>query len=204
MSASTVHRIWRAFSLQPHSQPIRNSLRRCAPPVRKRILAVALEVVGNRGLEELSLDHLAHAAAVSRASLYRLFPGKRALFKALMEAYSPWEAVAAIINAMPNAHPRKMAPALARAIAGAMHGRIGLLLRIVVKMTNQAPGTDEGMRNAATRGLPMLVRYLNKQMVEGRLRRMDPMVAFQLLEAQSRSTSRLVPWPSGRRILESR
>lgn len=82
---------------------------------------------------------------------------------------------------MPNAHQRKMAPALARAIAGAMHGRIGLLLRIVVEMTNQAPNTDEGMRDAATRGLPMLVRYLNKQMVEGRLRRMDPMVAFQLL-----------------------
>jgi AcrR family transcriptional regulator len=151
------------------------------PSVRERILAVALKIVGNRGLEGLSMDQLADTAAVSRASLYRLFPGKPALFKALMEAYSPWEAVAAVIDAMPDAHPREMAPALARAMAGAMHDRIGLLLRVVIDMANEVPHATGGMRDAATRGLPMLVRYLNKEMVEGRLRRMDPIVAFQLL-----------------------
>jgi AcrR family transcriptional regulator len=127
------------------------------------------------------MEQLADAAAVSRASLYRLFPGKPALFKALMEAYSPWEAVAAVLEAMPDAHPREMAPALAKAMAGAMHGRIGLLLRIVVEMANRAPDTSGHLRDEATRGFPMLVRYLIKQMAEGRLRRMDPIVAFQLL-----------------------
>jgi hypothetical protein len=31
------------------------------------------------------------------------------------------------------------------------------------------------------RGLPKLVRYLNEQMAKGKLRRMHPIVAFQLL-----------------------
>lgn len=151
------------------------------PSVRDQILAAALNIVGSRGLEELSMDDLAVAAAVSRATLYRFFPGKSALFKGLMEAYSPWEAVAAVITAMPDAHPRDITPALARAMAGAMEGRIGLLLRVVIEMVKESPDVREGMRGAATRGLPKLVQYLNKQMAKGRLRRMNPILAFQLL-----------------------
>jgi AcrR family transcriptional regulator len=151
------------------------------PSVRERVLAAALKIVGSHGLEELSMDEVSAAANVSRATLYRLFPGKPALFEGLVETYSPWEAVAEVIDAMPNAHPRDMAPALARAMAGTMDGRIGLLLRIVIEMAKQAPGERESMRNAATRGLPKLVQYLNEQMAKGRLRRMHPIVAFQLL-----------------------
>src|SRR6266498_872154 len=52
-----------------------------APPmVRSRILDTALDLVGRHGLAELSMEELAAAAGVSRATLYRLFPGKAALF----------------------------------------------------------------------------------------------------------------------------
>src|SRR5436189_6168013 len=59
------------------------------PGTRERVLAAGLELVGRDGLGRLSMDEVAAAAGVSRASLYRLFPGKPALFRALVQAYSP-------------------------------------------------------------------------------------------------------------------
>jgi hypothetical protein len=72
-------------------------------------------------------------------------------------------------------------PAVARAIADAMDGRVGLLLRVVFELTLGDPDTAEGMRHSMTRGLPDVVGYLGKQMQAGRLRPMHPIVALQLL-----------------------
>src|SRR5215203_1665155 len=57
------------------------------PTVRSRILDTALELVGRHGLAELSMDELAATAGVSRATLYRLFPGKDALFAELVRTF---------------------------------------------------------------------------------------------------------------------
>ena len=46
------------------------------PTARERILAAAFEQLGRAGLADLSMDELAVQANVSRATLYRLFPGK--------------------------------------------------------------------------------------------------------------------------------
>src|SRR4029453_10176537 len=59
------------------------------PAVRSRILDTALELIGRHGLAELSMDELAATAGVSRATLYRLVPGKEALFAELVRRFSP-------------------------------------------------------------------------------------------------------------------
>jgi AcrR family transcriptional regulator len=155
----------------------------CAPvpDTRDLILESALEQVGQHGLAELSMDDLAVAAGVSRATLYRLFPGKSALFGALVRAYSPWESVAEVIEAMPDGRPEEVVPAVGRAMADAMEGRTGLLLRIVFELLAGDPDTAEGARQGMARGLPDLVGYVSGQMGAGRLRRMHPVVAVQLL-----------------------
>jgi AcrR family transcriptional regulator len=150
------------------------------PPVREQILAVSLKMIGHRGFAELSMDDVAAAADVSRTALYRLFPGKPALFKGLIETYSPWEGVHLVIDAMPDGHPRDVIPAVARALATSLEGRIGLLMPMILEMVKDNPETREGMGNKPARGLADLVRYLQRQMVGGRLRRVDPIVAFQL------------------------
>lgn len=61
---------------------------------RERILAAAFELLGQSGLADLSMDGLAVRANVSRATLYRLFPGKPALFRELIKTFSPWELIA--------------------------------------------------------------------------------------------------------------
>jgi AcrR family transcriptional regulator len=152
-----------------------------APTARELILEAALELVGRHGLAELSMDQVALAAGVSRATLYRLFPGKSALFGGLVQAYSPWEAVADAIEAMPDGRPDEVMPAVGRAMAEALEGRAGLLLRMVFELLKGDPEAAEGVRRGMARGLPDLVRYLNGQMGAGRLRRMHPVLAFQLL-----------------------
>jgi AcrR family transcriptional regulator len=151
------------------------------PTARQRILDAALDQVGEQGLAKLSMDDLASSAEVSRATLYRLFPGKSALFDALIQEFSPWEPVADVIAAMPDGRPDEVMPAVAEAIAEAMRGRVGLLLRVVFELAQGDPDTAEGMRHAMGRGMPDMVGYLETQMQAGRLRRMHPTVAFQLL-----------------------
>jgi AcrR family transcriptional regulator len=152
-----------------------------APSARQRILDAALEQVGRRGLAELSMDDLAATAGVSRATLYRNFPGKSALFGELIRAFSPWEPVADVLDALPDGHPDEVMPAVAQAIADAMHDRVGLLLRMVFELLQGDPDTAEGMRHSMARGLPDLVGYLSTQMQAGRLRPMHPVLAIQLL-----------------------
>lgn len=151
------------------------------PTAKQRILDAALDRVGHHGLAKLSMDDLAAVAGVSRATLYRLFPGKSALFDALIREFSPWEPVADVIAAMPDGRPEDVMPAVARAINEAMTGRVGLLLRMVFELAQGDPDTAEGMRHTMARGMPDLVGYLNTQMQAGRLRQMDPILAFQLL-----------------------
>jgi AcrR family transcriptional regulator len=151
------------------------------PNARQRILDTALEQVGRRGLADLSMDDLAAAARVSRATLYRLFPGKSALFAELVRVFSPWQPVADVLDAMPDAPAHEVIRAVGRAIVEAMDGRVGLLLRIVFELLQGDPDTAEGMRNSMARGLPNLVAYLQTQMQAGHLRPIHPVVAIQML-----------------------
>lgn len=152
-----------------------------APTARDRILAAALELVGRQGLAELSMDELAATANVSRANLYRLFPGKPSLFRELIQTYSPWEAVAEAIAGSKDQSPEHVMKRVAVALTQALSGRTGLLLRIVHEMIKGDPDTAEGVRHAMAHGLPDLALYLSEQMVAGRLRKLHPIVAMQLL-----------------------
>src|SRR5262252_3823922 len=120
------------------------------PAARDRILAGALEMVGVQGLGSLSMDDLADRAAVSRATLYRLFPGKAALFRALIEAYSPLEAVVAILTARQDEPPRVVMPEIAQAMFRTIHGRgedrTGLVRTLFFEVSRMAPETEEATR----------------------------------------------------------
>src|SRR5215217_7203135 len=156
------------------------------PTVRSRILDTALELVGRHGLAELSMDELATRAGVSRATLYRLFPGKEALFAELVRGFSPFEPIAAVLETAGERPPAEVIPAIAQAMAGAMDGHIGLLLQLLFEVSRSDPdrrgGADADQDTAqAMRTLPLVAGYLDQQMAAGRLRRMDPVLAMQAL-----------------------
>ena len=67
-------------------------------------------MVGADSLAALSMDELAVRAGVSRATLYRLFPGKPALFTSLLRTYSPLEPVSSLVSAMRDQTPDVVMP----------------------------------------------------------------------------------------------
>jgi AcrR family transcriptional regulator len=148
---------------------------------RQRLIDHALQLLGTQSLAQLSMDALADAAEVSRATLYRFFPGKPALLRALIETGSPWESITGVLAEAPDRAPKKLVPDIARALASALDGRTGMLLRMVFEIVTGEPDTIQGVRRSMTRGLPELIQYLGDEMALGRLRRMHPVIALQLL-----------------------
>ena len=172
--------LYRLFSSQQH---LLQELGLQPPPtVRSRILDTALELVGRHGLAELSMDELAATAGVSRATLYRLVPGKEALFAELVRRFSPFEPIAAVLETMGDRPQAEVIPAIAQAMAAAMDGHIGLLLQLLFELSRSDPDHHAGGDAAqAKRTLPLGAGYLDQQMAAGRLRRMDPILAMQAL-----------------------
>ena len=150
---------------------------------RQRLLDAALEMVGAHGLSALSMDDLADRAEVSRATLYRLFPGKSALFTALVSTYSPLEPVTAVLTAKGDQPPDVVMPAIARTVYQTTYGRgadrTGLLRALFFEVTGLAPDTEEAARLAIGKVVGAAMLYLTTQMSEGRLRPMHPMLALQ-------------------------
>ena len=176
VSRATVYRYFasrdellRALDLEPH------------PGTEERILAAAAELVGRDGLRNLSMDELAERAGISRASVYRQFPGKAPLFAALVTAYSPFAAVEETLARLRDRPPEEVLPAVARNAARAMAPRIGIARTLLFEVTAGEPDAVEAIEPAIRQLLGTLGRYLAAQMAAGRLRRMHPVLAAQLL-----------------------
>lgn len=153
------------------------------PGSRERILDAALDLVGERGLAALSMDDLAGRAGVSRATLYRLFPGKPALFSGLVHAFSPLDPVIALVAQRRGEPPEVLLPEVARTIGqsvlGAGMNRTGVLRTLFFEVSGMAPDTEETAREAVVKVVGALAGYITEQMSAGRLRSMHPLLALQ-------------------------
>ncbi len=148
------------------------------PSTRERVLDAAYELIGQHGLADLAMEEVAAKAGVSRATLYRLFPGKSELFRDLLRSRSRWEVIAGSLEAMSDRPPEEVMPATARAVVAATKRGGGLLLPLLSELGRGAPEITEGAAFAAGRWVDAIGRYLTAQMDSGRLRRMDPLLAF--------------------------
>jgi AcrR family transcriptional regulator len=153
------------------------------PPTsaRDRVLAAAAELVRPAGLGGFTMEQLAVAAGVSRATVYRLFPSKSALFTDLLRRYSPFDELSRVLDQHADAPPEVVLPAIARAMARVAYPRIGLLRGMILEVS---VGTEEALAGIQPIIPDMLARlggYLERQMATGRLRRMDPLLAIQSL-----------------------
>jgi AcrR family transcriptional regulator len=153
------------------------------PGARERILEAALRLVGAHGLNALSMDDLAIEADVSRATLYRLFPGKTALFTSLVHRYSPLEPVTELMASRRDEPPEVLLPEIARTVYRTFYGegesRIGVLRSLFFELSALSPDAEEGARDAIRGMVGSLVFYLMGHMRDGRLRQMHPLLALQ-------------------------
>lgn len=151
------------------------------PGTRERILAAAAELVGRDGLRGLSMDELAAQAGVSRASVYRLFPGKPALFEALLVAYSPFERVQTILATQGQRPAAEVLPALTQAAAQVAAPRVGIIRSLLLEVTSGSPDALAGADARIGQTIAELAAYLGREMAAGRLRPMHPVLAAQAL-----------------------
>ncbi|TME12702.1 MAG: helix-turn-helix transcriptional regulator [Chloroflexi bacterium] len=171
------------------------------PDARARILAAAKDMLIGTSLAELSMDELAKAAGVSRGTLYRLVPGKGALLQELIETYSPFEAIRAIVAEHRDDPPEVVFPLIGRAIVGVAGERLGLMRGIFHEVTAGGPAVAE-MGPLFEQTLGLLAHYIAGQMAAGRIRPMHPILALQafvgpiFFHLMTRPTiERLVPLP---------
>jgi AcrR family transcriptional regulator len=148
---------------------------------RDRILAAAADLVGRHGFAAVSMDELAATAGVSRASVYRLFPGKAALLEALVVAYSPFAPMVAYMNDCGDRPPEEVVPDLYRLMARVLAPNIGLLASVLTEVTSASPEAIEGAQRPVTAMLRSVGGYLERQMDAGRIIRAHRVLAVQAL-----------------------
>lgn len=153
------------------------------PGAHERILEAALNMVGAHGLAALSMDDLATQANVSRATLYRLFPGKAVLFTTLIKAFSPLEPVSRLMSTIQDQPPEVVMPEIARTVFRTVYGsgetRVGMLRAMLFEVSSLTPDAEESAREVLSTIIGSVGVYLMAQMESGRLRRMHPLLALQ-------------------------
>ena len=143
-----------------------------------KILAAAGQLVAERGLGGLSLDEVAVRSGASRATVYRLYPGKAALFREVVQTYLPIEEALAMMEGLGDRPPSEVMPALARGLAQSGSVGIGVLRSVMFEIARGGEGAEEVLDEVYD-NTQVIIRYIEQQMAAGRLRRMDPVLAMQ-------------------------
>jgi TetR/AcrR family transcriptional repressor of mexJK operon len=151
------------------------------PDTRQRVLDASIRMLRTQTLKELSMDALATEAGVSRANLYRLFPGKSALFKAILLAYSPFEPVMAVFARASDHPPEEVIPEVVLTAYRTVAGHTGIVRTLLLEVTSMTPEFVQAFAETGLVAFGTFAQYLAGQMAMGRLRRIHPMVAVQSL-----------------------
>lgn len=150
---------------------------------RELLLDAAMEVFAAQGYAGATIDEIAQATGMSKAGFYWHFDSKEAIFAAVIARYTPFTAIERIIAEADQTDegPHIVLTRVLNAIVAAITPRFTLFRTIMVEaFQNPAMGAAIA-RNILGVVLPMVGGYLMRQMARGRIRRMHPAVALQLL-----------------------
>lgn len=148
------------------------------PSVEERILGAAGEIVAERGFGGLTLDDVAQRSGVSRATVYRLYPGKAALYREVARTYLPMDEAMQMMDAMADRPPSEVMATLARNLAQAGEVPIGVMRSVLFEVSGGTTGNEEFLDQVYL-DVQVIISYLERQMAAGRFRTVDPVLAMQ-------------------------
>lgn len=146
---------------------------------RARILAAAVDALESDGLRGLTMDDVAERAGVSRATAYRLFPGKTALFAALLDEYAPFAAAGAALHRLHDEDPETAIPELLATLARLVAPKVAILRSIMLEVSSGDPEAFEAAQGALRPLYAEVGRFFGSQVAAGRIRPIEPMLAAQ-------------------------
>ena len=147
---------------------------------RERILDVALDLFGTRGVDAVSLDEIAREVGVRKQTVLYWFPSKDALVDGVLEAAAAELAVVidAAARAAPD-DPLDRVDAVVRAVFRPAVRRPALL-GLVREVSRLGPDQAERLRRHVEPLVDRAVSYLSIEMDAGRLRQGDPALVAAL------------------------
>jgi AcrR family transcriptional regulator len=150
---------------------------------RELLLDAAIEVFAAQGYAGATLDAIAQKAGMSKAGFYWHFESKEAIFATVIARYAPFTAIERIIADADqrDENPHAVLTRVLGAIVAAITPRFTLFRTIMVEAFQNPAMGDAIARNILGVVLPLVGGYLTRQMAQGRIRRMHPAVALQLL-----------------------
>lgn len=151
------------------------------PGAPERILAAAKDLVARDGLSRLSMDEVAETAGVSRASVYRIYPGKSALFGALLAAEAPFGAISTMLRRHHDDPPSVVLPMLLSIMQREAAPRVGILRALMFEVYGGTPDAVEAAQWTLRPMVQEVSGYLAAQMEAGAIRPMHPILAAEAL-----------------------
>jgi AcrR family transcriptional regulator len=148
-------------------------------PAEDRLLLAAAELIKRGGLHAFSMEELATAAGVSRATVYRIVPTKAALFGELVRRFSPFESVVGILDQHGHEASEVVIPLLTRTLARVGAERIGVMRAILLEASAVTPEAMMGVQPFMPETVRALAGYMQREMAAGRVRPMHPVLAVQ-------------------------
>lgn len=144
---------------------------------RARILPAAIDLLGRDGLRGLSMDEVAERAGVSRATVYRLFPGKTALFAALLDAYAPFSQVGGALHALQGQPPEVVLPALLATLVRIVGPRVAIVRSMMLEVSTGDPEALDAAQAALRPLYAEVTGYFGAQVEAGHIRPIEPALA---------------------------
>lgn len=145
-----------------------------ATSTRDRILDVAADRFGTRGVDAVSLDEIAAAVGVRKQTVLYWFASKEELVDAVLEVMASEIAVVidAALRAAPD-DPLERVDAVVRAVFR-LAVRRPALLGLVRELSRLPPAQVDRLRPHVDPLIARAVDFLGREMEAGRLRRGDP------------------------------
>jgi len=145
-----------------------------ATPTRDRILDVAVDLFGNRGVDAVSLDEIARTVGVRKQTVLYWFDSKDVLVDAVLDqvASELFVVIDAAVRAAPD-DPLERIDAVVKAVfrpAVRRPALLGLVREVSRLDTEQAARLRGRIEPLVARA----VAYMGDEMASGRLRRGDP------------------------------